>query len=55
MVKKYFELSPNNILKDIEQTCLKHKIMIRGIELWIYPNVYPSDRFRPKFATAMRK
>jgi methylase of polypeptide subunit release factors len=46
MKKKYFELSPITIIQDIRQSTIKEKISIRGIDLWVYPGVYPSDRFR---------
>ena len=46
MTNKYFELAPSEIIQDINHISFRERVLIREIELWVHPNVYPSDRFR---------
>ncbi len=46
MAKKYYKLSPNKIVEDINQSKETKKVQIKGNEYFVYPHVYPSDKFR---------
>ncbi len=46
MTTKYYKLSPKQIFEDIIQSNEIQKVTIRGKEFFVFPHVYPSDRFR---------
>lgn len=46
MTSTYYKLSPDEIVKDIIQSKEIKKVRIKELEFTVYPNVYPSDRFR---------
>jgi methylase of polypeptide subunit release factors len=46
MTASYYKLSPEQIVEDIVHTHEAKKVVIKGLELLVHPNVYPSDRFR---------
>ncbi|MDN3507098.1 MAG: methyltransferase [Simkaniaceae bacterium] len=46
MNSTYYKLSPDQIIDDISHSDRSKKIKILGKEYFIYPSVYPSDRFR---------
>lgn len=46
MKKKYHKLSPDQIFEDIIRCDSPKKVQIKGLELIVYPHVYPSDKFR---------
>lgn len=46
MTSTYYKLSPDEIVNDIIQTKEIKKVVIKESEYLVYPNVYPSERFR---------
>lgn len=46
MTQTYYKLSPEAIIEDITCATDLKKVHIKGLECLVYPNVYPSDRFR---------
>ena len=46
MQNEYYKLSPEQIVNDISKHGMQDKIQILGKEYIIYPDVYPSDKFR---------
>ncbi len=42
----YYKLPPKQIFEDIVQSKRSEKIRIKGREFFVYPHVYPSDKFR---------
>lgn len=46
MTTMYYKLSPEQIVKDISRFDESKKVKIKGKEFFVYPHVYPSDKFR---------
>ena len=46
MATLYYKLPPKQIFEDITQSNKSKKIRIKGREFFVYPHVYPSDKFR---------
>jgi 16S rRNA G1207 methylase RsmC len=44
--KEYFKLDADKIVDDISASQKEERINIKGIDLFVYPHVYPSDKFR---------
>src|SRR5579864_5016928 len=44
--KDYFKLDADKIVDDIAASQKEERINIKGIDLLVYPHVYPSDKFR---------
>lgn len=46
MALEYYKLSPEHIIKDIAQLVVEGRAKIKDLDFIVYPNVYPSDKFR---------
>lgn len=46
MKTQYYKLSPEQIFKDVLESKTPKKIQIKDREFFVYPGVYPSDKFR---------
>lgn len=44
--KDYYKLNADKIVEDLVGSTKQEKICIKGIDLVVYPHVYPSDKFR---------
>lgn len=46
MTAIYFKMNPEQIVEDITELSTPKKVIILGMEFYVFPQVYPSDRFR---------